>query len=258
MSEKIIQTYENSADDYVFFENIIIPLFTGTIHKKIFTAVYALDGKIIIASDQFAGYFGFTSSQQVQGKTLREISEIAKLDKFITLTERLNEIRLKVISSGTVITHLNLVPFQNKTLTSIVYNLPIYSTDGSKVLATRAIARKIDLANSVSAMNNSLINEPPIAKINPLSLQLSPRQNEIIYLLTIGFSQSQAADYLDITRGTISKIISENICPLFNIAGSNTKLLVKTIIASKYFETFSNPFLEPRIIEIDSNIELTI
>lgn len=258
MSQNIMEIDDKSAHDPGFIENVIIPMLTGLVQKKLFSAAYDLDGKIIIATDMFAGYFGYNSMNQIQGKSLHDIlAEIGKLEQFANLVNRLNELRLKVINTGSIVTHLNLIPFHNKILTTLVYNIPIFRTDG-KVVATRTIARKIDLISSVAAMNNNLIHGEPICKVKPRELHLSPRQNEILYLLTIGFSQNQVADYLGITRGTISKIISESICPLFEIDGSNTKLLVKTIIASKYFEKVSNPFLEPRIIEIDSNIELYI
>ncbi|MBX9598126.1 MAG: hypothetical protein K2X04_06080 [Burkholderiales bacterium] len=257
MNQNIMEIDDKSAYDPDFIENVIIPMLTGLVQKKLFSAAYDLDGKIIIATDMFAGYFGYSSMNQIQGKSLHDIlAEIGKLEQ-LNLIDHLNKIRLKVINTGSIVTHLNLIPFQNKILTTLVYNIPIFRTDG-KVVATRTIARKIDLISSVAAMNNNLIHGEPICKVKPWELHLSPRQNEILYLLTIGFSQNQVADYLGITRGTISKIISETICPLFEIDGSNTKLLVKTIIASKYFERASNPFLEPRIIEIDSNIELYI
>lgn len=258
MKQNNIDISEKSVHDPEYINNIIIPMFTGLTKKNIFNVVYALDGKIIIASDIFAKYFGFNSMEEIQGKTLLDMpTELDHLKQFRLLVERFNEIRFKVIQTGSVIAHLNFIPLQNQISNTLSYNIPIFRSDG-KVVATRIITRKIDLVSSVAAMNNSLVNGEPRCKVKPSALNLSPRQNEILYLLTIGFSQSQVADYLGITRGTISKIISESICPLFEIDGSNTKLLVKTLIASKYFERISNPFTEPKVIEINSNIELYI
>ncbi len=47
--------------------------------------------------------------------------------------------------------------------------------------------------------------------------KLSPRQQEILFLVSQGISQDLAAQILGIKRGTLSKIITDQICPKFDI-----------------------------------------
>ena len=91
--------------------------------------------------------------------------------------------------------------------------------------------------------------------INPKqSLKLAPRQHEILYLLANGFSQADAAQILNISRGALANIISEQICPKFNITGSNTKTLVEQAKLLEIDKIMPKGLLRPNIIVFDQYI----
>lgn len=64
-------------------------------------------------------------------------------------------------------------------------------------------------------------------------IQLSARQEEIMFLLTIGFSQKEIADIYGVHRGTIIKGISV-ICDKFEIAGASTDKIIELVYKYGY------------------------
>lgn len=60
----------------------------------------------------------------------------------------------------------------------------------------------------------------------PQIVSLSVRQQEIIFLLAIGFAQKEIAGLYNISRGTIIKNIGI-ICDKFNLQGANVRTLVE-------------------------------
>ncbi len=64
-------------------------------------------------------------------------------------------------------------------------------------------------------------------------IQLSTRQEEIMFLLTIGFSQKEIADIYGVHRGTIIKSISV-ICDKFEIAGASTDKIIELVYEYGY------------------------
>ena len=85
-------------------------------------------------------------------------------------------------------------------------------------------------------------------------LKLAPRQHEIVYLLANGFSQSETAQILDIGRGTVAKIVSEQICPKFNIAGSCSKILIEKAILAGFHTNMPQGLFKPFIIILNHEI----
>jgi hypothetical protein len=90
------------------------------------------------------------------------------------------------------------------------------------------------------------VEEPP--------LSLPTRQHEILYLILQGIPQEYAAQILNIKRGTLARIISEQICPKFNIHGSNTKLLIEKAMQLGFHRYMPKSLWVPGVIILEEEI----
>ena len=80
-------------------------------------------------------------------------------------------------------------------------------------------------------------------------LKLSPRQKEVLFLVSQGISQDYAAQILGIKRGTLSKIISDQICPKFNIFPPHYLKLLNTVKEHGIDKIIPESFWRPFIFE---------
>lgn len=80
-------------------------------------------------------------------------------------------------------------------------------------------------------------------------LKLSPRQKEVLFLVSQGISQDYAAQILGIKRGTLSKIISDQICPKFNIFPPHYLKLLNIVKDHGLDKIIPDTFWRPFIFE---------
>lgn len=253
MKKKLLHHKVRPANpDLLYIENIIIPFFTGFVEKNLLSVIYDLNGRIIIATNQFAQFIGYSNWHEIKSRTLSDLIHIGS-----NLLKQQNRIRKSIIRHESAVTHLNILPFNGSTITVMVFHIPLFDGAGV-VIATRAIWHRVNLMDLILNLNagmtdfDSTKNDFDSSRIN-----LTPRQNEIVFLLAIGFSQNYIASYLSISRGTVSKLLNDSICPAFGIEGINTQLLVKRVIRSGYLNRVSGLFLKPQIIEMDRGSELS-
>lgn len=242
----------NNEYNQKFISDIAIPYFLGAVDKNFISVMYDLEGKIIIATNEHAKLFGYSSWSEIKGKTLADLYPHEDYSSFI---DKLSSLREKVISDKKSITHLLYLPFNSNSFEMMLsYHFPIISPRGD-VVASRAIIKRLNMVNTSIRINNYLKSLAKNSNKNGKAYKLSSRQEEILFLLTIGFSQEQTAQHLGITRGTIAKVISEEICPTFGITGSNSKLLIKEVISNNFFNNIPHKVMKPIVIEVDDSFE---
>lgn len=242
----------NFQNNQQFIRDVAIPYFLGAVGKNFISVMYDLDGKIIIATDKYAKLFAYSSWSEIKGKTL---SDLYPHEDYASFIDKLSILRKKAINEKRNITHLLYLPFNNKSFEMMLgYHFPIITPQGT-VVASRAIIKRINMINASIQINNHLKSIASPKNRNNKAYKLSARQEEILFLLTIGFPQEQAAQYLGISRGTIAKVISEEICPTFGIIGSNSKLLIREVISSNFFNNIPQRVMKPTVIEVADSFE---
>jgi hypothetical protein len=237
-----------------FLREKIVPFFSGTINKNIISTIYDLDGNIVLITDLHARLWGYLSHKELIGKSLSQLEKIVSCPEIVTQLERVRQI---VIRREMVITSINFFHYKDSMVMLFCYHFPFFSPDG-KVIATRVVGEPVNLFKHSVEVNQQFkpdgVYENKIAQ-GKLNIKLTNREKEILYLLKIGFSQSDAATYLGISRGALVKTISTKICPQFCIRGSNTKLLIKRVIESKYFDSIPDSLINPKVIILESDFE---
>lgn len=241
-----------------FLQQVMIPSLLGIVDKNMISKVHDLDGKILIATNLQARIWGYKSYTELVGKSLRELTSIINSEKTLV---QLEQIRQTVIKEEKIVSYINFFPYNDTMAMLLSYHFPLFNLEG-EVVATRVLSEQASLFKHsavVTQMFKAKVEDyQKTPKVVDESIKLTKRQEEILYLLKIGFSQSDAANYLKITRGTLSKIISTQICPRFGIAGSNTKLLVKHVIKTEYFKHIPKSLLKPKVIIIENDFEFLI
>lgn len=87
-----------------------------------------------------------------------------------------------------------------------------------------------------------------------LPIKLSTRQHEVLFLLVSKIGQRQAAHILNISYGSISKMIRDSICPKFNIHDANYSLLIERAMKMGYQKYIPQSLCRPCIIVLDYKI----
>lgn len=222
-------------------------------------SVYDLEGKIVIASDMFCRYFGAEDYTQLIGinpikeKLLKQSLIMENPSDLKPYEEMFNEwdrIRKKVISTEKLVPFMNIAPFPQGTAVFEASHFPLWDTKG-KVVATQINLHgnnfffdSLLLKNKIfqSTSNSHKITEMPT---------LSDFEFRIIFLMVLGFSQSEIARLLDVSRGTIASKISEQIGHKFGINGANSKLLMKKLIDINFFQSLPFNMVPPIIKELN-------
>ncbi len=227
----------------LFIEKVLIPSFMGLVDKNIYKIVYDVSGKIIFATNKAAKSYGFDNWLQIKDKKLSQLPT-----KHEELFKEIESIREVVINKQQVIDYLYFAEFSKKFDVQLVSHAPIFMPDG-EILGSIITSRKFWLFNLKHLFNRlhkkSLIIEED-------DIHLSNRQEEILFLIMMGFSQREIATFLKISRGTVAKIIAQDICPKFNINGSSTRLLIEKAFNLNYPKRIPNfNLIKPQIIIIN-------
>lgn len=181
-------------------------------------------------------------------------------DGFAVLKKLLDILILEKIA----ISYIDFTPYGGIRQPYLVTALPIFGEDvnivvGVKIVATEySLYGQNDYFKELSRISHKKDSNQPDNKKNQIiannKINLAERQLEIVYLLTNNFTQSEVAQILNISRGTIASIVSEQICPKFNIAGSSTKILIEKAINLGLNKVMPIGLYKPFIIILNSEI----
>ena len=142
-----------------------------------------------------------------------------------------------------------MLPYNNKFISYITTYFPIVHPNG-EVVAIQSLSIKsyfFRFQNYIEDQNTSV-------RKKPFNQQFTNRELEILFLLTNGATQEQVTQILNISRGTVSAIIGNQICPKFSIVGSNTKILVTEAINAGLYRHMPESLWKPCIIVLNEDL----
>lgn len=245
-----------------FLDNIILPYFKGFLKQNVDTALYDHTGRVLAVSEASAHLYGVSLTDLI-GFTYRSCpvdvikktfstNNAAEVRIIQTMFEKIATIMDCVVTEKRILNFVDVLPYKKVYHAIFVHNIPLFDHDGN-VVAIQVIGTKFHLYGINNYLN--ALNNPKILarKSQPLTIKLTSRQHEILYLLLIGMSQTEVAFTLGIKRGTVSAIISNSLCPKFNIHGTNTTLLLNKARKMHIHDGMPASLYKPRVILFDES-----
>ncbi|RTL12228.1 MAG: hypothetical protein EKK54_04565 [Neisseriaceae bacterium] len=239
--------------------------------QKVMISIFDTSGTLLAISNYSAQLLGVPSELIVGMNLLNLTTEQIKLlmpditkNEIITVQEGYNTLRrlLEILIEEKIpLSYINFMPYGHTRKPFLETALPIFG-DNLDVIGVKVITTEYSLYGQneyfselckISSEQAKSIsqNSTPLQKTK---INLADRQYEIVYLLANGFTQSEVAQILNISRGSVANIVSEQICPKFKIAGSSTKLLIDKAITLGLNKTMPSSLYKPFIIVLNNEI----
>lgn len=253
-----------------YLNDIIIKNFHPLINQKIYSVIKDAKGKVLCATNLLAESIGLNSWQDLVGLSYQDVSQ-KKIERAMEIDDLqiirsiqdyfrlIFELEMIVMDSKIIVSYVEMIPYRNTYQLYLCTVVPLLDPD-EKVVAIQLYYSHYDRIFGISDYfelsdtDNSkfvTLNETEISDILRI---FTPRELEIIYLLLMRFSQYQISDILQIKRGTIAKVISDQICPKLNIVGSNTRLVIEKINKMGGLKSPPKSLLRPLVLVLDEEI----
>lgn len=137
--------------------------------------------------------------------------------------QKMINLQKTVFNECRIIKFIDMMPYNNQFVCYLTSYFPLVHPDG-EVVAILSSSIRSHLLHF-----QEQIDDLTVERFNG---ELSERQLEIMFLLANDVNQEQTAQMLNVTRGTISSIITHQLCPKFAIPGTNARALSQ--VARKY------------------------
>ncbi|GGG08261.1 MULTISPECIES: PAS domain-containing protein [Cysteiniphilum] len=212
--------------DSAFLENYFIPFLNNYNDLGVNFIAHDLDGKIRFLNEQTAKIIANTEAKQLIGTTLFDLKIISESEY-----ETLKKIRNEVITKRQIIRCINFSTncLIEQGLSHHIYQcsvLPIIDLN-NEVIGTLTTGRLLDNVNPYHYIKG--LNPDPNIESSKIFALLSPRELEIVYLLAHGMSQRDVASFLGISRGNVSRVLTENISKKWNIEPTTDAIIDKAL-----------------------------
>jgi len=253
-----------------YLNDVIVKNFQPLINQNILSSIKDSYGRIICSTNMLAKSAGFNHWQDVIGmsynstytniiRTKMEVSDEQIVDQIQDYLKLLYNLELLVITDKIVVSFIEMIPYKGIYESYLCTLIPLFNPEEEVVAiqqyySTHKLFGINDYFEQFNTLDNNKLIKLTEAEINEVLQVFAPRELEIAYLLTIGFSQYQIADILQIGRGTIAKVISDQICPKLGIIGSSTRQVVERIQAMNCFQSPPKSLLRPLVLILDEEI----
>ena len=258
-----------SQESLAYIEHFILPAFQGMVTQDLLCTIYDSQGQVLLGTNKSAKSIGLESWHDLRGysyKTphLEKASQFAKskgiaLEQVLADCHAIYELQQQVVKNKKPLKYLDLMPYNGELLAYIVFLVPLFHPNG-QVLAYQSIAQEYmfyGIQDFLVTIQGQAEAKTHVALAAQLPIKLAPRQHEILFLISQGIAQNIAAKILCIKRGSISKIISEQLCPKFAINPPCTQILIKKAVALGYNKSIPNGLRRRHLIVLDSELDNT-
>ncbi|MDD3267555.1 MAG: LuxR C-terminal-related transcriptional regulator [Burkholderiales bacterium] len=238
----------------------IIPDFKNFLDKDIFSVIINCEHEIEICTNKSANSVGVSTWEDLCGISFADYEDESILRKYFKeayspefkndikqYLKKLLYLQKLVIDKCIVIQFIDMLPYDNKLITYVTTYTPVLHPDGS-VIAIQSFANQSYVLRFQGHLS------PPVQYISSESDQYTDREREVLFLLSNGATQEKISEILNVSRSTIASIISNQLCPKFNIAGANTKLLTDAAIKAGLYKNIPKSLWKPCIIILNHDL----
>ena len=249
----------NIENDYL--KNKIIPEFKIMIDRDIYSLIINRQHQIEVCTNKSAQSVGLNNWEELAGTCFKEFEDKDKLanifkesysttlkDEIDTYAKKLVTLQEIVFNTYKVVQFIDMLPYNNQFLTYITTYTPVISPDG-EVVAIQSFS----IQSYVLRFQGHISSPNEVAKPDKLN-NFTNRELEILFLLSNGATQDQIAQILNISRGTIAAVVSNQLCPKFKIAGANTRLLTEAAIKAGLYKHMPQSLWRPCLIVLNYDL----
>lgn len=255
---------EDEYKNYIYEK--IIEQYSGLINKNVHSIIIDRNLKIVFASHCSAQSVGFECGDELVGVCFYDYDNPAILKKLfgeayneinheiiVNYGKTLLELQQKVFNECLVVKFIDMMPYNNQFISYITTYFPIVHSSGEVVAILSTSIKSYILRFQGHWERSDYISEYN-EKFMDIKDKFSERELEILFLLSNGATQEQIAQILGVTRGTIATAVSNQLCPKFNIAGSNTKLLIRKAIQAGLYRKMPISLWHPCLIILNEDL----
>lgn len=253
------------VERHEYQQRILIPGFKPLLNKPIMSVLYDIDSTSLIATNMSARSIGLSgwedsaglSYQDVAGsETLLAVFKSAfqaptneAIHKYCTKIFRIQQ---QVYKQQIVINYIDILPYNDEFKYYYISCMPIFHPNG-EVVALQSFAN-VGQFWGVQDQVSQLLGKKEA--LNTVSYHLTKREHEILFLLSNGVTQEEIGQILDISRGTVSNIISRQLCAKFGIERSNTKELSQIAVHAGIHKNMPSSLCRPNVIILNKDYVL--
>lgn len=205
-------------------------------------------GKI---TDIFNSSNSYYDKNRSSDNSLNKFHRSADIEKIVSIIYEI------IIKDKTPVQYIAFWPYQGEYKSLLIHAIPNFDKDATVVAVEHIISgysmwgiqEYFSLTESLQA--NFLVPMPDDFKFK---VQLTNRQHEVLFLMVSGISQRMASQILEISYGTLSRIVRESICPRFGIEDNDIVKLVARARKMGYDKYIPQSLCRPCIIVQDHNL----
>lgn len=251
----------NQADYQEYMDRYVTSFFKPLVEKDVYSIIINREFCVEIATNQSAISVGCCYQQDLTDISSKDSSEDAfqrlfgKLysstlhDDFVNYAKKIHYLQQIVFERGVVVKFIDMLPYNERFIIYITSYVPVIHPNG-EVIAIHSTS----IESYILRFQGHLRKPNLEYEKKEFKACFSNRELEVLFLLTNGATQDQIAQILDIARGTVSGLIGNQICPKFNIAGSNTKLLIDAAINAGFYLDMPQSLWKPCVIVLNKEL----
>ena len=242
-----------------FLNEYISSNFIQLLDLPIYSCLYDRSYKLVICTKHSAKSLGYESWENAVGISYEDDSchVLAKAVFGSSYTseheESINkyagmilDFQKDVFQNKRAISFFDLLPYNNQFNTFLVTYVPIINKAGEVVaIQSHAIESKFF---GFQEHFYTLYDSGDVKNNFSDKIELTRREEEVLFLLANGLNQEQIAQTLQTSRSTIATIIATKLCVKFNIPGSNTGYLTKLAMERGYFQYIPSSLFKPFVV----------
>lgn len=255
-----------------YLTDVVLPGFSGLNYTGVDSIIFDTEGVIIAASATSARNFNMENQEQLIGLSYGEASpELVQkvcditprtdINLIVELCHKVYKLQQIAIQEKITVTYIDVIPYKNSYEAFMVNNVPVCHPNG-EVVALQMLSSPFFAFGLYDYLQLALMESPAWQESGKLCTDplverfsfLTQREHEILYLLAIGISQEGIAQLLSISRGTVSRFLTDKLCPKFGIYGANTKLLLEKVEKLDIKRHIPQSLFQPRIVILDQEI----
>jgi hypothetical protein len=222
----------STLDNTTYIERVMLPFYKGYSTQNIEMCIRGIDGRYIFATDKF--------SQSVIGAPIKEIlRRDGEMFSNEIRGERLTKARTLLVSTmsqNPSLMHAIFIGLRHDGEVSYTSYLPLFNPQGElfAIQITHEKMTRTQTSQEIFARHHTRFNTVEMSLDNILPVPLTEVEQCVLTLLLLNYSQESIAKIFGVSRSYVAKIISDNLCPKFNVSGFSAKQLVEQAVDLKY------------------------